>query len=105
MTWLDTMMVVPLAAIRRKDSQNCTRSWGSMPTVGSSRRRSSGRCTSAHASEQRVDLTLPHAQVHAVHGLEGAERFGYAFDVDRVGISHVPPPLRPWRGARPRPAA
>src|SRR6266480_6504023 len=52
-TWLETMSVVPAAAMRRKYSQNWTRSCGSMPTVGSSRRSSSGRCTSAHASEHR----------------------------------------------------
>src|SRR5712691_930015 len=53
MTWLETMIVVPLAAILRKSSQNWTRSWGSTPTVGSSSSSTFGLWTSAQASEHR----------------------------------------------------
>ena len=52
-TWLVTSSVAPSAARARKCRQNCTRSAGSIPTVGSSSTRIGGRCTSAQASESR----------------------------------------------------
>jgi len=53
MTWLETMMVVPSPDIVVNCRQSSARSCGSTPTVGSSRRSSRGRWTSAHASETR----------------------------------------------------
>src|SRR4029077_4390872 len=55
-TWLETMIVVPPSAIRRKSSQSSTRNCGSTPTVGSSSSSTLGLCTRAHASDSRCRM-------------------------------------------------
>ena len=53
MTWLETTSVAPSAASRWKWFQNWTRTAGSTPTVGSSRKITAGWWASAQAIDRR----------------------------------------------------